>query len=291
MENTTDITQVIINTINTIFENLFGSINNNLYSVLDDITFISSDIMNNKNFESIFGTSTYNGILLISNSILLAFIIYYSARYLISHLTYSPIESPLNFIIKLILCGIAMNCSFFILSFILDINSNVSLSIRSLGESLFNKNICFSELINIINSNMSIGSSSVNIFSVDGLIHGSLTISLLNLVFTYSFRYIMIKVFILLSPFAFLSLTNSSTNWFFKSWYRNLFSLLFIQDIVALILLLLFSMDYSSDLFSKFIYVGGIYSLIKATSFVRDFIGGISTDISQFVNNFPKIRT
>ena len=52
MENTTDITQIIIDTINTIFGNLFSSIDNNLYSVLDDITFISSDILYDKNFVS-----------------------------------------------------------------------------------------------------------------------------------------------------------------------------------------------------------------------------------------------
>ena len=56
MEQTaTNVTETIINTINTIFENLFSSIDNNLYSVLDDITFISTDILNDSNFERIFG--------------------------------------------------------------------------------------------------------------------------------------------------------------------------------------------------------------------------------------------
>ena len=45
----TNITQIIIDTINTILGNLFSSIDNNLYSLLDDITFISSDILNDKN--------------------------------------------------------------------------------------------------------------------------------------------------------------------------------------------------------------------------------------------------
>ena len=54
MEQTNNITQTIIDTINTIFESLFSSIDNNLYSVLDNITFIGSDILNDKNFENIF---------------------------------------------------------------------------------------------------------------------------------------------------------------------------------------------------------------------------------------------
>ena len=49
-------------------------------------------------------------------------------------------------------------------------------------------------------------------------------------------------------------------------------------------------MDYSSsEVFSKFIYIGGLYALIKANSFVREFIGGISTEFSQNVNKFAKI--
>lgn len=289
MENSTDITQIIINTINTIFENLFSSIDNNLYSVLDDITFISSDILNDKNFGNIFGTSTTNGILLIANSLLLGFIVFYGLKYLLSHFTYTPSESPFSFIMKLVFFGICMNFSFTLLSLFLDLNSNISLSIRNLGENLFGKNICFSELISTINTSISIDTSSINIFSIDGLIKGTLTLSLLNLVFSYSLRYVMIKVFILISPFAILSLTLNSTSWFFKSWIKNLFSLLFIQIIVSLVLLILFSMDYSStNLFSKFVYVGGIYALIRSSSFVKEFIGGVSTTVSQSVQSFSK---
>ena len=97
MDQATNITQTIIDTINTIFENLFSSIDNNLYSVLDDITFISSDILNDKNFENIFGTQSSNGILLIANSLLLAFILYYAIKYLLSHLTFSRCRTTIKF--------------------------------------------------------------------------------------------------------------------------------------------------------------------------------------------------
>jgi len=292
LENSTDITQIIIDTINSILETLFSSIDNNLYSILDDITFINSNILQDKNFENLFGTSASNGILLIANAFLLAFILYYATRYLMAHFTYAQTEAPFSFIIKLVLCGIAMNGSFFVIQFIIDLNSNVSLAIRNVGENLFQKDICFSELITTINTNMAIDTNSLNIFSLDGLIKGTLSISLLNLVFSYSLRYILIKVFVLLAPFAFLSLTLNKTNWFFNAWFRNLFSLLFIQIIVAIVLLILFSMDYSSsNLFSKFIYVGGIYALIRTNSLVRDFIGGVSTEVSQSVKNFVGFKS
>lgn len=289
--NENNITQIIIDTINTILGNLFSSIDNNLYSILDDITFINSDILKDKNFENIFGTSTSNGILLIANSLLLGFLLYFAIKYLISHFTFSNVEQPHSFLIKLIICGICMNFSYFLLTYFLDIFSNITLAIRNLGENLFNKEICFSELILTINSNISVNTTSVDVFSLDGLIKSILSFSLLNLVFSYSFRYILIKVFVLIAPFAILSNCLNSTSWFFKSWIKNLFSLLFIQIIVSIILLILFSMDFSSsNLMSKFIYIGGLYTLIKANSFVKDLIGGISTTISQNVYNFSRFK-
>ena len=289
--NENNITQIIIDTINTILGNLFSSIDNNLYSILDDITFINSDILKDKNFENIFGTSTSNGILLIANSLLLGFLLYFAIKYLISHFTFSNVEQPHSFLIKLIICGICMNFSYFLLTYFLDIFSNITLAIRNLGETLFNKEICFSELILTINSNISVNTTSVDFFSLDGLIKSILSFSLLNLVFSYSFRYILIKVFVLIAPFAILSNCLNFTSWFFKSWIKNLFSLLFIQIIVSIILLILFSMNFSSgNLAIKFIYVGGLFALIKANSFVRDLVGGVSTTISQNVHNFSKIK-
>ena len=286
MEGTNNITQTIIDTINTIFETLFASIDNNLYSVLDEITFINSDILNDSNFEKLFGTSTSNGILLVANSLLLGFLLYYGFKYLMSHITYHKVDSPFSFVIKIVVFGICMNFSFFIVQMLLDLNSNISLAIRGLGENLFGKNICFSELINTINTKASIDTSSLNIFSIDGLIKSTLSISLLSLVFSYSLRYIMVKVFVLLAPFAFISLCTDNTSWFFKAWLKNLFSLLFIQIIVSLVLLILFSLDFDdTNLFNKFVYVGGVYALIRANTFVREFIGGVSTNVSQSVKS------
>lgn len=287
MENyiTTDsMANTIITTINTILQNLFSSIDNSLYSILDDITFISPDILQDPYFERLLGTSATNGILIIANSLLLGFLIYFSAKYLLSHFYWVQLESPYQFILKLVIFGVAMNFSYFIIEEFIDIASNISLSIRNLGEDIFNSEICFASLISKINSTIAIDTNTMNIFSIDGLIKSTLSVSLLGLVFSYSLRYIMLKVFALITPFAILSLCLNSSSWFFKAWFKNLFSLLFIQIIVSLVLLLLFSMDYSSGgLIVKFLYVGGIYALIRVNTFVREFIGSVSTNVSQSV--------
>ena len=213
MENTSEITTNIINTINTIFENLFSSIDNSLYEILDDLVFINNNILNDKYFDKLFGTSTANGILLIANSLLIGFLLYYGVKFMVSNFTYEKLENPFQFIFKCIIFGICMNCSFFIVEQILKLNYNICSLILGLGEDLWGKNICFTELINEINKNLSIDQNNLDVFTLDGLIKGTLTISLLNLVFSYSLRYIMIKIFVLLSPFAFLSLTLNNTSY------------------------------------------------------------------------------
>ena len=291
MEQSQNITQIIIDTINTIFETLFSSIDNTLYSLLDELTFINSDILTDNYFQEILGTSASSGILLIANTLLFGFLLYYAIKYLLSHMTYDRIDKPSSFFIKMVLYAICMNSSFFIIELFIDLMSNISLVIRSIGEDLFNESICFSSLITNINTNIAVDTSSLNIFTVDGLIKSILSVSLLNLVFTYSLRYILVKVFVLITPFAFLSLILSNTSWFFKAWLKNLFSLLFIQIIVSLILLLMFSVDFSStELLNKFIYVGGMYGLIRANALVRDFIGGVSTTITQSVKSFTNLK-
>ena len=117
MENYSDVTNTIIDTINTILDNLFSSIDNNVYAILDDITFISSDIIYESYFEKILGTSASNGILLISNSLLFGFILYYSIKYLLAHFTYKATENPMQFIFKSIIFGICINFSYFTVMF------------------------------------------------------------------------------------------------------------------------------------------------------------------------------
>ena len=284
MENSNEITTNIINTINTIFTNLFSSIDNSLYEILDNLVFIKQDILKDNYFERIFGTSSSNGILLISNSLLIGFLLYYAVKLMMGNYTFEKIENPTQFIFKCIIFGICMNNSFFIIEQILQLNIGLCNLIRSLGEDLFGKSICFKELINLINQNLNMD-KNIDIFTLDGLIKGTLTISLLNLVFTYALRYFLIKTLVLLSPFAFLSLTLANTSYFFKTWYKNLISLIFIQIIFIIILLLLFSIDYSDkNILNKFIYLGGIYALIRANSISREIFGGISTTVQSGLN-------
>lgn len=292
MENinsNSNVTETIINTINTIFSTLFSSIDNSIYSSLDNLTFISADIFNNSIIKTLLNSKISNSLILICNSLLVGFIIFYCIKLLYSHFTYVELEKPSQFVFKVLIFSICINSSFFICEQILNINYLISACISEIGKNILNVDISFNSLILNLNSIISIEKDSFNIFSIDGLLKGFISFGLFNLIFSYSLRYIIIQVFILISPFSFLTLINNSTSWFFKNWLRNFIGLLLLQSLISLILLVVFSINYkSSDILSKVLYVGGIYALTRANGYIKELIGGLSTDIKTSFSNFIK---
>lgn len=286
-EEKINLTETILNSINELFSKTFSSIDNTIYSTLDYLTFISPDILKNESFEKILGSSISEGILLICNSLILGIIIYYSINYLISHLTYSQIDSPKQFVFKALIFIAIMNSSLWICEQIINIIYIITSSISEIGINIFNKTITFSSFIDSINQNLYTSDEILNIFSFDGIIKSFTSFGLINLVFTYSLRYIMIQIFILLSPFAFLSLLTNSSEWFFKVWIKSFLSLLLVQILVSLILLLSFSIElHLNSNISKLLYIGIIYALIRANSYIKELFGGITTTVSSGISGF-----
>lgn len=245
MENF-NLAESIKDALNSLFSGLFSSIDNNIYLLLDNLTFVNSDITKEPAISKLLGENVTDGILLICNSLVLGFIIYYATNYLFSHLTFSRSQRPSQFIFKLILFIGLMNSSLWICTQIIDIVSIVTNLIKSLGNSTFGFEISFSNLINHINSSVYLEDSGFSLFSFDGIIKSFTSFGLINLLFTYSLRYVMLQVFILVSPFAFLCLINDSTSWFFSSWLRSFISMLLVQVLIALILTLGFSLNLNS---------------------------------------------
>lgn len=274
---------------NTLFENLFSSIDNNIYSVLDDITFVNKDILNDNLMEKLLGINSYSGIILIANSLVFGFAIFYAVRYLSSIYSNSQVEKPYQFIFKLIIVSICVNSTHFICEQILELNFLISGSIRSIGENLLHMSISFEDLILKINSLFYSG-TTLNVFSFDGMIKSFTSFGLLNLLFSYSLRYIMIKVFILITPLMLITMLNSNTSWIFKSWLKSVLSLLFVQSLISIILLIIFSTNFiENNIFSKLLYVGSIYALIKANAYTSHIFGGIVTDVNTNLSNIKKI--
>lgn len=289
MEEQINLTQIILNSLNELFSMVFSSVDNTIYSTLDNLTFINSSILSDGNFQKILGQSANDGLLLVCNSLILGFIIYYSINYLISHLIYSKIDSPKQFIFKCIIFIGIMNSSLWICSEIINIVSIITDVVSNLSLSLFGKETTFSNFINTINQNIYSSNDGFNLISFDGFVKSFVSFGLINLIFTYSLRYIMILVFSLISPFAFLSLITNSSEWFFKVWIKSFISLLLVQILISLILLLAFSipLDNNSNI-SKLLYIGIIYALIKSNSYMKELFGGISYNVNTSIASFSK---
>ncbi|MBR3199450.1 MAG: hypothetical protein IKG27_05500 [Bacilli bacterium] len=256
---------------------------------MDDIVFVNKDIINDEIIGKIIGMNTYSGIVLIANSLVIGMAIYYAIRYVFSIYTNNQVERPYQFIFKLIVVTLFINSSKFICEQILDLNFYISGSIRSIGENILNTNISFEQLIIKIN-NIYYTGTTLNVFSFDGIIKSFTSFGLLNLLFSYALRYIILKVFILMTPLVLVTLLNSSTSWIFKSWIKSVISILIVQSIISLILLIIFSTNYiENNVFSKLIYVGSILALMKANVFTSQIFGGISTDVGANINSLKKL--
>lgn len=287
-----DITKIILDTINSLCHSLFSSIDNTIFSLLDEITFINSDITETNYLERIMGTNINTGLLVLANSLLIAFVLYYAIRRFTAFYNGQEIEPAYKFIIRSIFICIFMNFSLSICSGIISFSYEISEFICALGENIFKRNISFCSLINTLDAS---SSSNFNIFSIDGILTSMLSISSINLVINFTFRYILAKILILLSPFAFLCLLNKSTSGFFRSWLKSFLALLLVQIIVSLILLLPFAIlkDNSTNIFNKFLLIGSIYALLKSNQLVKEFINGtgITTDFNAGLNGLKSFFT
>lgn len=278
-----DYSNTIQNSLNTIFSKIFSSLDNSFYSILDNLAFINTSILDNNVIKALLGTNIKTGILAICNSFILGFILYYSIRFLFSHLIYIKTESPREFIFKAIIFATLMNNSLWICEQIIFIIDFCTSFLISTAENLFQRTITFSEFLNVLNTTLFWVPAATDLFSFAGIVKSFSSIGLINLVFTFSLRYIMILVFILISPFAFLSLITNSSSWIFKTWIKSFISLLLYQLIIGLLLIISFTFtNIANSLLVSIFYVGIIQAFQKSGYFIREIFGGISLSSTSY---------
>lgn len=273
--NTSDIVAIVIETINTLCSNLFSSIDKSIFPLLDKLVFIDNDIFSTGDkMNKLLSNSPTSGVLLLANSLFTAFVLYYAARLIIANLTSTQIEAPSKFFMRALLAGITMNYSLSICKFLISATNLISSFFCELGQSVFGKSISFETLISLLNNSVS---GSFDVFTLDGILSGMLSISSFALIISFAFRYILIKVLIILSPFAILCLSTSSTEGFFKSWFKCLLSLLILQVVISVMLLIPYSLirENTDSIFNKILLVGSVIALLKSNQFVKEFMGGL----------------
>ncbi len=103
---TIDIGKEILNTINTLCNKLFQSINKNIFPQLDTLVFMDADVTKSTHMQDLLGTDFNHGLLVIAECLLIAFVIYYALRRFTMFYTGKEVESPYIFFLKAIVIGI-----------------------------------------------------------------------------------------------------------------------------------------------------------------------------------------
>ena len=280
----------IESSLNSIFSKIFSSLDNSFFYILDNIAFINETITDNAIIKPLVGSGIKSGILAICNSFILGFLIFFSIRYLFSHIIYTKSETAKEFVFKLIIFSIFMNNSLWICKEIIKVFDICSSYIIYTVEEASNLKISFSEFINIINKSLFWTQDSSNLLSFSGIVKSFSSIGLVNLIFTFSLRYIMIIAFIIISPFAFLSLSTQKTSWIFTTWIKSFLSLLFYQVLISIILSIGFSFgSITPTLLSSVFYVGIILALQKSGYFISSLTGSINISSNNTLSSMKHL--
>jgi len=282
-----NLSNIILDVVNNLFSNLFSSIDLNLDAVLDYLVFLSPDIIFGEKFVLFFDPSTITGIISVAKGLAYAVCLYYCITLILSYFTFSQIQQPIAFVFKLFFALVAITYSKEICNFLVLLNHLLCLFIRTIGENILEIPISFSAFLDVISKHQS--TLPFNLFSINGLLSGFVSISFIFITLSYTLRFIMIKVFILIFPFAVLTLVIPNFSWFFKSWFKTFLSLLLLQIFIALILTVSLSLNFNNFPIPSFLALGCIYALLKANSLLRDFMGGLSTDFNMNLSNIQSL--
>lgn len=286
---TIDISKVILETTNSICTSFLESIDSKIYDLLDKTIFIDSSITQDSYFEAIFGTAPTKGVLVLANCLLIAFVLYYCIRLITSQFSGAENESPGRFFLRVIISAILMNCSLELCNILINGANQISSIFISIGSDLFKTEISFQSLINTLSST---SSKDFNIFSLNGILAATLSISAITLLANFAFRYILVKLLILTAPFAFLCFSNKTTEPFLKSWYRTFLTMLLIQIVISVLLIIPYAIlkDRADQTFNQILLIGSISALLKSSQIVKEFFGGIGIN-SNFQAGISGIKS
>lgn len=271
----------VLNTIQSMTNQIFTSIDDSLIRVLDKFVYIDESLLRESVF-FVFTNKIEITMRVIAESILFGYILYYLIRYLISRITSinrDDIENPALFFMKVIFISIAVFYSSYICEMIVGLNNNISIDF---GRNMFPAGNLpkFSNFLKTVNQSFLSGEDNINIFSIDGIFKGFVSFGTLNMTVTFALRYVLLKVLIIISPIAFVSKVFSKTEKMFNMWFKAFISLLLIQHFITLILALggfLKFNDYS--IINKIAYIGIIYALSKSFYLFEKIFGAIAPDV------------
>ena len=266
----------ILDNLNLISEKLFKSVEEQVYKVLDELVIIGPEILNQEPLKNICYSEKVNGIIIIANSLILFYIIYFIFNQLINLYNSKILENVYKFIIKITIIGIVVNYSYYICEELLNLFKLLSECVELFCKEITNQEITFVNLKEVI---INIEDFLNNdLLSLNGIIKGMVSFGSVSILINFAIRYVTVIFLILVSPFAFISLSSNLTSGVFKSWGKLLIVNLLIQIVVKFIMIIPIVYKDTSSIMYKIILVGSIYLIYKINTFTKEFFVKITTE-------------
>lgn len=272
--------QDIINNLNIIAEKIFKSVETQVFKTLDDIVLINSDILKIEPLKNIFFENKTNGLVIVANSLILFFLIYYILNNLISMYNGREVPNMYSYVIRIIFVIILVNSSYYICEQILNIFELFTGSIDEFSMEIINQKVSFENLKEKIISINDFMSS--DLISLNGIIKGMISFGAVSVLINFSIRYVTIIFLIIISPLAFICLASDLSIGVFKSWIKILCINLFTQIIVKIIILIPIAYQDTSHTMYKIILVGSIYLIYKINNFTKELFVKFTSDIKNY---------
>lgn len=266
----------IITNLNYLLEKVFKSIEGEIFKTLDKLTIIGPEILKEEPLKNIVFENKVNGLVIIANTLILFFVIYYVFKQLIGIYNGNKIESIYVFIIRIIIVCIIINFSYYICKEILNIFGILGESIDTYASDVINKKVTFENLKDsIINIENIINTDLV---SLDGIIKGIISFGSVSILISFSVRYVTVIFLIIISPLAFVCLSSNLTSGIFNMWVKMLIVNLTVQIGIKLLIFIPLAYKNQNDIIYKIILVGTISLIYKFNIFIKELLARISNE-------------
>lgn len=266
----------IITNLNYLLEKVFKSIEGEIFKTLDKLTIIGPEILKEEPLKNIVFENKVNGLVIIANTLILFFVIYYVFKQLIGIYNGNKIESIYVFIIRIIIVCIIVNFSYYICEEILNIFGILGESIDTYASDLINRKVTFENLKDsIINIENIINTDLV---SLDGIIKGIISFGSVSILISFSVRYVTVIFLIIISPLAFVCLSSNLTSGIFNMWVKMLIVNLTLQIGIKLLIFIPLAYKNQNDIIYKIILVGTISLIYKLNIFIKELLARISNE-------------
>lgn len=271
--------QNIINSLNTVSEKFFESIEGEVYTFIDKLIDITPDMFDKPPLKNLFFQSGVNGFILIANSLILFYIIYFIISKLISIYNGNKTASIYTFVIRLVIVTAFVNSSYYICKEIINLNNLLGVAINDFINSVSGKYATFENLKENILSIEDL--MKTDFLSLNGIIKGIISFGSISVLINFSIRYVTIIILFMISPFCFGCLSSELTIGIFKAWIKMFITTLLTQIIVKFVIFIPIIYKSVNSQFYKIILVGSIYVLYKINNISRELFTKITSDIPK----------